>query len=176
MDNKFFSLVMSSVDDVFEILVKVEVLKGERLIKKTDELTALKSITGMMNLISNNSLSTIAIIFPEEVIFNIANAIMPVKVERINEVVIDLVGEITNIVSGGIKIKAEHEGYLFNLSLPTITLGSEYLIPHLPKTPITQIQMGTELGNFIVEVSLSGSVDFCPLPIEMPDEFEDILF
>lgn len=176
MDKRLINPVLDSVDDVFEILIKEDVKRGELKTKARNEFILKKSIAGIMNLSSNNAKASVAIIFPEDLIFNISNKVMPEPVKRINEVVIDLVGEITNMVAGGVKGKLEAEGYLFDLSLPTIILGSEYLLAHLPQTTIVQADLLTELGEFTIEACFDGEPDFCPLNVDLPEEFEDILF
>lgn len=176
MDTRLITPVLDSIDDVFALLIKMDVKRGELKIKDKHEFISKKSIAGNMNLISNNALASIAIIFPEDLILKISNKIMPEPAKRINEVVIDLVGEITNMVAGGVKGKLEGEGYLFNLSLPTIVLGSEYLIAHLPQGPIVQVDLFTDFGEFSLEACFDGELDFCPLDVGLPEGFDDILF
>lgn len=176
MDTDYTTAVLESARNVFDMLVHVDVAVGEAKTKGRLEFIAMKSITGNMNLISSNAQASIAVIIPNDVVINISNKVMPEPVVRVNEVVIDLVGEITNMIAGGVKSLMEKQGYLFNLSLPTIIFGSEYLVAHLPQSPITQINLDTELGPFLIEVCFHGCQDFCPLTFDMPAEFDDILF
>lgn len=176
MDTNFITPVLNSVTHVFSLLVNTEVEIGQLQIKDKDELRVNHSISGHMNLNSNNASASITIAFPEDVILNIANHIMPETAPELNDVVIDLVGEITNMVSGGVKGALESAGYLFELSLPTITLEREHFLPYGQKEPIILVELYTEFGGFTVETSFSGSPDFCPLQIESMDDFDDILF
>lgn len=176
MDTNYKTAVLDSVKNVFDMLAHVEVAAGEEKIKGRLEFISMKSITGNMNLVSNNSLGSIAVIIPTDVVLKISNKVLPEPVERVNDLVIDLVGEITNMVAGNVKSQMEQKGYLFNLSLPTIIFGSEYLVAHLPQSEITQISLDTELGPFLIEICFHGCQDFCPLNFDMPAEFEGILF
>lgn len=152
--------VRESIHSVLIALAHMDLTLGDLNTKTKREFINGKSITGIMNLVSNFAQASIVITFPEPTILNLANKIMPETVERVDAVVIDLVGEITNMVSGGVKRMLENEGYLFDLSLPTIMMGSHYLIAYLPDAPIIVTSVSTSYGDFTVEASFEGSIDF----------------
>lgn len=58
------------------------------------------------------------------------------EITTIDGMVIDLVGELANMVLGGAKSDLENQGYFFQLSLPTIILGCDYLVAHKTNAPI----------------------------------------
>ena len=174
MNTDFLETVLNSLHHVFGLLVQVNVDVSETSTKEKMAFVSKKSITGYMNLISNNAQASIAVIIPDNVVLTIADKIMPEQFVRINEVVIDLVGEITNMIAGGVKGQMEEQGYLFALSLPTIILGSEYFVAHLPQSEVTQVDLNTELGTFSLEVCFQGGPDFCPLTTNIPELFDDV--
>jgi chemotaxis protein CheX len=61
------------------------------------------------------------------------------------------VGEIANMVLGGAKSELENGGFFFSMSLPTIILGSDYLIAHKTNAPILTLPFSMPEGEFIVE-------------------------
>jgi len=71
--------------------------------------------------------------------------------------VIDLVGELANMVLGGAKSELENAGYVFRLSLPTIKLGSDYLIAHKTNAPIIVLPFTMPEGEFVIEAGYEES-------------------
>jgi chemotaxis protein CheX len=77
---------------------------------------------------------------------------LPSEITTIDGMVIDLVGELANMVLGSAKGELENGGYLFQLSLPTIIFGSDYLIAHKINAPIIRLPFTMPEGDFMVEL------------------------
>jgi chemotaxis protein CheX len=177
MNTTLINPALESLHAILFTLANTDLTAGPLATKDKHEFICGKSITGVMHLTSNQAQASIVIIFPESSILRLANKIMPEPVERIDALVIDLVGEITNMVSGGVKRALENEGYLFDLSLPTIIMGTRYLIAYLPEdAPIIVSAIATAHGDFFVEASFKGSIDFCPLNLDNEEEMDDLFF
>jgi len=96
--------------------------------------------------------ASVAITFSEPAILQIAKNMLPgCEITKIDGMVIDLVGELANMVLGGAKSELENGGYFFQLSLPTIILGSDYLIAHKTSAPIIVLPFSMPEGGFTVE-------------------------
>lgn len=176
MDITLINPALKSITAVFSTLASTNLTSSPLKTKNKNEFVYGKSIAGVMNLVSNCAQASVVIIFPEQTILNLANKIMPETVERVDAVVIDLVGEITNIVSGGVKRTLENEGYLFDLSLPTIIMGNEYLVAYLPDAPIIAASFATPYGELTLETCFKGVIDYCPINFDGGKEVDDIFF
>jgi len=153
MDVQFINPVLQSVNEVLLTMAKLEVKPGQARTKRHDEAVSCKSITGLMGMASKKAKASIALTFTEPVILEIANNMLPESKHAIDGIVIDLVGELANMVMGGAKRYLEEEGYSFNLALPTIIMGSEYLIAHRTNAPIIMVPFKTRTGEFFIELS-----------------------
>ena len=112
-----------------------------------------KNLTGLMSMMGEKATASIALTFTEAAILHIARKMLPGEIFKIDGVVIDLAGELANMVLGGAKSDLEAKGYLFQLSLPTIIVGSDYLIAHRTKAPIIILPFSMPEGDFYVEAS-----------------------
>lgn len=124
---------------------------GVPKVKEKNAVVQGKNISGIMSMTGRRGNASIAITFSESAIVHIANAMLPGEISSIDGNVIDLVGELANMVLGGAKSELENGGYYFSLSLPTIILGTDYLIAHKTNAPILVLPFSMPEGEFIVE-------------------------
>ncbi len=161
MEAQFINPVIVSVLNVLTTMAHIEPNTGVPSRKKPEEFVKGKNITGLMTMVgkkevianlSKRAAASIALTFTEAAILHIATKMMPMEINKIDGVVVDLAGEIANMVLGGAKSDLEEKGYIFQMSLPTIILGTDYLIAHRIKSPIIIVPFSMPEGNFYVEV------------------------
>lgn len=161
MDARFINPVIAAVLNVLSTMAHLEPKVGTPVKKKPFEPVQGKNITGLMSMtgkrkiiadITKKASASIALTFTEGAILHIAKKMMPMEITKIDGVVIDLAGEIANMVMGGLKRELEDSSYMFQLSLPTIIVGSDYLIAHKIKSTIIQLPFSMPEGDFYVEV------------------------
>ena len=75
------------------------------------------------------------------------------KLDSIDDTVTDMVGELTNMVTGGAKKILSEKGYRFDMALPTVISGKDHVVTHISKGPIIVVPFSTEAGDFFVELS-----------------------
>ena len=75
------------------------------------------------------------------------------KLTEIDDTVTDLVGEITNMVTGGAKRLLSDIGHDFDMATPTVIAGKNHEIHHHCNGRIIQIPFKSDKGAFYVEVS-----------------------
>jgi chemotaxis protein CheX len=145
--------VLKAITQVISQMARIEIRPGKVRKKQRDEIVEGKNITGLMNITSTQSRASIAITFTESVILEVANNMLPEKKTSIDGLIIDLAGEISNMVMGVAKAELEESGELFDMSLPTVIVGTDYLIAHQTKAPILVMPFDTPEGKFFVEAS-----------------------
>ncbi len=74
------------------------------------------------------------------------------EIHSVNDIVTDLVGEITNIVTGGAKRSLSEMGYDFDLAIPGVVAGKNHIITHMTKGQTIVLPFHTEQGDFFVEI------------------------
>ena len=153
MDVHFINPVIASLLNILSTMAHLEPTYGSLKIKEKNDVVHGKNLTGLMSMVGKKATASIALTFTEAAILHIARKMLPGEFSRIDGVVIDLAGELANMALGGAKGDLEKEGFLFQLSLPTIIVGSDYLIAHRTKAPIIMLPFSMPEGDFSVEVS-----------------------
>ena len=150
----FIEPVRKSIIDVLSVMAQLKVEAGKPRKKRDDEYVQSRHVTGLMSMISKDAKASVALTFTESVILEIANKMMPsIAPKVVDGMVIDLVVELANMVSGSAKAYLEKEEYTFDLSLPTVIVGSDYLIAHKTKAPVIHLPFTTASGEFFVEAA-----------------------
>jgi chemotaxis protein CheX len=151
MDVNFINPVLGSMLNVLSTMAHIKPKVGTARIKDKNDFVHGRNITGIMSMVGRRGNASIALTFSEDAILHIANKMLPGEIITIDGMVIDLVGELANMVLGGAKSSLENGGYFFSLSLPTIILGTDYLIAHKTNAPIIQLPFTIPQGEFVVE-------------------------
>ena len=119
---------------------------------KPDYLPA-GDVTGFITMESSKATGLMAISFSSGAIFEIVEKMVGDKVNSIDTTVVDMVGELTNMTTGGAKNLLTQQGYDFNMATPEIFTGKEQEIPHHPDDKIITVPFSIQSGSFYVELS-----------------------
>lgn len=150
MDQNFLSPFIDSISNVLSTMAKLKADAGAPYIKEDEK--AHGDVTGLISMTGEKAKGTFAITFTEKVILEITRRMIGEEVDKIDETVNDMVGEITNMTSGGSKKLLSEKGYRFDMAIPTVISGKAHVIRHKSKAPVTIIPFDTEAGSFFVEI------------------------
>jgi chemotaxis protein CheX len=149
MDVSYINPFIIATNSCFKTMMSVEIRAEQPLLKRMPFPTY--DISGVIGL-SGEAQGSISLSFPE------IDAIVFVKrmlgdIEKINEdEMSDGIGEIVNIIAGNAK------QYLtkFNLSisLPSVIIGKRHTLAGQSGSPTIVVPFSSDLGKFIMEVSL----------------------
>jgi len=110
-------------------------------------------ITGFIPMSSPQAVGSLALSFSEKVILHIAENMLGEEFTEIDDEIADLVGELTNMVTGGAKKLLDEKGFDFDMSTPTVIRGKGQKISHVGISgSVIIIPFNTEVGDFYVEV------------------------
>ena len=151
MNVNFINPVLNSMLNVLSTMAHIKPKVGSPKVKDKNEIIHGRNITGIMSMTGRKGNASVAITFSEAAILHIAKNMLPVESKTIDGAIIDLVGELANMVLGGAKSHLENGGFVFRLSLPTIILGSDYLIAHQTNAPIIKLPFTMPDGEFVIE-------------------------
>jgi chemotaxis protein CheX len=98
----------------------------------------------------------VAIHFPEQVALAVTSALLGTEETTITEDVRDAMGEVANMVAGGIKTVATEQGMELDLSIPTTVCGERYAVGGFPSATRTAAEFSIQDGNFFVEIRYVG--------------------
>ena len=119
--------------------------------KKNDEL-ARGDVSGLIGMVGPQTRGSFSITFDKGLALEIMRRMLGEAPETINEEVTDMVGEITNMVTGGAKRMLAEKGYDFNMASPVVVSGPSHTISH--KTDSTKLLMPfeSEYGRATIEI------------------------
>lgn len=116
------------------------------------ECPRLLDITGWITLDAPGLSGTLAISFPSRVILAITHRMLGEELADINETVSDLVGEITNMVTGSAKQALQTQGYDFAMARPTVSCGQDSS-RLAGENDATVISFDSSCGNFLLAMA-----------------------
>lgn len=153
MNVDFINPFLDASKNVLETMAQVSVKPKAPYLK--DKPTSYGEVTGIIGLASKTIKGVMVLSFSEACILRIvANMLIePVK-ERIDDDIVDAVGELTNMICGSAKASLSKFGHHFELTTPTMIVGTGVEISQYTKAPIIVIPFETEPGPFVVEANL----------------------
>lgn len=150
MKVEFINPFLDAILNVLNTMAMFKATPGKPAIKTSE--VAKGDVTGIMGMASDLARGTLAITFPEPVILEITKRMLGEELTAIDDTVTDMVGEITNMVTGGAKRILSEQGYRFDMAIPTVVWGKNHIIHHKSKAPIVIVPFHTESGNFFIEI------------------------
>ena len=121
------NFVQGAVREVFSTMANLEVNKDSQLAEKAPPA----QYTGVMGSVSftGKMVGTLYLNMPDRLAAEIASKLMGNSPDDIGaEDVNDVVGELTNMVTGNLKSKMCDQGYACTLSIPTVLRGTDIKI------------------------------------------------
>jgi chemotaxis protein CheX len=142
---------ISALQNTFRTMLSREARRGNVAVKESSR--AAHEVSGVIGL-SGKAVGTVVVSFSKQVALGAAATMLMTEAEKIDDDVLDAVGELTNMVAGA--AKAELAEYELSVSLPNVITGPAHEV-HFPSevTPIS-IAFDTDWGPVSLEVGLSG--------------------
>ena len=101
------------------------------------------SVTGMIGM-SGKSTGFLTVTMPEHVAMLSVSGLLQDEFTKINSQVVDGVGELTNIICGGMKSRLSNTPWMLeNITIPSVILGNNYQISY---------SKGIEFGSVLFEI------------------------
>lgn len=150
MPADFINPFLHAMMNVLRTMANMQPQVGKAVIK--DDNIARGVVTGFIDLMGEQTAGSMAITFPEAVALDLVERMLGERPEKIDDTVRDLVGEVTNMVTGGAKKLLSEKGYEFYLSQPLTFVGEGHQILHSVYGPKIILPFHVESGDFVVEV------------------------
>lgn len=146
----FINPFLHAMVNVLRTMCDLQPQVGKPILKEDN--IARGVVTGFIDLMGGQTSGSMAISFSEPVAIDLVERMLGERPTKINATVEDLIGEITNMVSGGAKKILSERGYNFYLSQPVTFEGEGHKILHSVYGPKILIPFHVESGDFVVEV------------------------
>jgi len=141
---------IQSILEVLSTMASMEAKPGKPAIKNNS--VAQGDVTGVIGMAGEQLVGSLAICFTEPVIIEIYKRMLGETPSSIDETVTDMVGELTNIVTGGAKKLLAEDGYDFDMAIPAVVSGKNHSINHKSNGTTIILPFATEAGNFFIEI------------------------
>jgi chemotaxis protein CheX len=151
MNVKFINPFLASLMNVLETMAMTTLVPGKPTLKKEQE--ARGDLAGLIGMAGPQTKGTLSITFEESLALSIMEKMLGERPNSINEDVTDMVGEITNMVTGGAKNILSGNGYEFDMATPMVVSGKNHTINHKCEASALIIPFDSEFGKAFIEVS-----------------------
>ncbi|MBG0776080.1 MAG: chemotaxis protein CheX [Desulfovibrionaceae bacterium] len=151
-DVRYINPFLLAVVDVLGTMAMVQATPGKPYINTAR--TSTGDVTGLIG-ITGHARGVISLSLDEKCILAIVSNMLGESFTKINEDIVDAVGELTNMIAGQARVHLANDGLNFQASTPSVITGKNHTLNHISKQPILSIPFTTPDGNLVVEISLS---------------------
>lgn len=128
MRAEFVNPFLASLMNVLKTMASLELKPQKPRIKK-DEI-ARGDVSGLIGMVGPQTRGSMSITFDEALALEIMQNMLGERPNGLNEEVTDMVGEITNMVTGGAKRILAESGFDFDMATPVVVSGRGHTIRH----------------------------------------------
>ena len=147
---EFVNPFIKALKNVMSVMASID-LNVEKPKKKTDEI-ARGDVSGIIGMIGPQVKGSMAITFDENLALKIMKNMLGDDNSNINHEVMDMVGELTNMICGGAKNDLSKEGYAFEMAVPVVISGNNHSIHHKVDGPKIILTFTSTSGNAFLEI------------------------
>jgi len=148
---KYIQPFVNATVKVFKEFLGVDINPGQPFLFNHNENKYSYDISGIIG-IGGHTLGIVVVSFPKMVALDLASRITGETIKIFDDTVIDLVGEIVNIIAGNAKQGLEQ--YQLVISLPSIVKGVNHQITGVSGVPMIGIPFSAAKGDIYLFVSL----------------------
>lgn len=151
MNVEFINPFLTSMLNVMSTMAQVELTPEKPVLKK--DMVAKGDVSGLIGMVSDQAKGSLSITFEAKLALGAMQNMFGESPEDINDEITDLVGEITNMVTGGAKRLLSEKGFEFDMATPMVVSGPGHTINHKAEGPIVIIPLNSALGKAYIEFS-----------------------
>ena len=141
--------LVDSTQSVFSTMCGMKLVAQAQT--KQDDASERYQISGIIGL-SGSIKATIVVSIHEDLVFSAAETFLGVRPDKIDADVIDLVGELANMIGGNAKERMKMDG--LNLGLPTVVAGEGHRVAYNSGMAITVLPFKSDYGPLSIELGI----------------------
>lgn len=151
MKAEYINPFIESTLSVFKTMVGIEPKKDNVYIKKEEEPSF--DISGVIGL-AGQAIGSVVISLPEDLALNIVSKFLGEEKTKVDDDVVDAVGEFINMIAGSTKKVFSEKGLKFKISIPNVIVGKGHKINRPSNVPCIGVKFNVGNKSFVVEVAL----------------------
>lgn len=150
MNADFINPFLTSVQNVLSMMAQIELTPGKPQMKEDD--VARGDVSGLIGMVGPQTKGSFSITFDESLALEIMKNMLGEKPSEINDDITDMVGEITNMVTGGAKRTLGEKGFEFEMASPVVVSGFNHSISHRSEGPKLIMPFTHAAGKAHIEI------------------------
>ncbi|SMQ80751.1 chemotaxis protein CheX [Pseudidiomarina planktonica] len=156
MNAEFVNPFLNALKNVLGTMANLELKAGKAAMKK-DEM-ARGDVSGVIGMVGPQLKGSFSISFEENLACEIMHKMLGEKPDKLDAEVCDMVGEITNMVTGGAKRELGEKGYDFEMATPIVVSGKNHTISHRSEGPKLIMPFTHIAGKAYIEICFDRAV------------------
>lgn len=144
---------INSAVNVISTMCSVNPTPGKPTLKEGKKTWG--DVTGIIGLAGSAVMGNMMLSFEQKGVLHIVSKMLMEEIDEMNQDVIDAVGEITNMITGGAKKELSEMGMLIEMATPMVVSGKGVEINQLAASPIITVPFTFPEGAFVVEANLA---------------------
>lgn len=156
MNVEFVNPFLNALQNVLTTMANVELKPGKAALKKDER--ARGDVSGLIGMVGPQLKGSFSISFEENLAFEIMHKMLGEKASSLNEEVCDMIGEITNMVTGGAKRELGEKGFDFDMATPIVVSGKDHTISHRSEGPKIIMPFSHIAGKAYIEICFDRAV------------------
>jgi len=149
----FINPFINSAINVMKTMASIDPKPGKPYLKNSHSTWGM--VTGVIGMTGEKLIGNMVLSFDQPCILEIVSAMLMDQFDKVTPDVVDAVGELTNMITGGAKMQLVELGYKFEMSTPMMITGMNVEISQLTKVPIIVVPFDTLSGRFVIEASFT---------------------
>lgn len=150
MNADFVNPFLSAFVNVLSTMAMTQLQPTKARLKK-DEV-ARGDVSGLIGMVGPQTRGSFSVSFEEQMALEVMYRMLGEKPEQVNEEVTDMVGEITNMVTGGAKKILAEKGYEFDMATPVVVSGKGHTLTHKSEGPVVIMPFESDVGRAHIEI------------------------
>lgn len=146
---EFAKKIVETTEEIFNTMIFMEISSLPPL--EQDKQAIGCHISAMIGL-SGSFTAMLSIHCPEAVGLAISGAMLGMEFEEVDADVKDTMGEIANMLAGGLKERFASEELMLQLAIPTAITGKSFTIAPPKRSNRVIIPFNVEPGQFFIEI------------------------
>ena len=150
MNVKFINPFLDSFLNVIDTMANLRLTPSCPQLKQDEKANG--EISGLIGMVGEQAKGSLSITFEKKLAFKIMENMLGDAPLTINEEVTDLVGELTNMVSGGAKKVLGDQGFEFDMATPVVVHGKGHTISHATDGKKITLPFNSLYGRAFIEI------------------------
>ena len=150
MKAEFVNPFLSSLLEVMGTMAQTQLKPGKPQLKTNDK--AYGDVSGLIGMVGPQTRGSFSITFEKSLALKIYQRMLGSETTEIDDDITDMVGEITNMVTGGAKRLLGEKGYDFDMATPAVVSGPNHTVSHKVKGAKITLPFTCPDGKAYIEI------------------------